>query len=79
MRRSSRRRRGPLGNLHEQLLNAEVQIIERDAIGGLHFDKYTEGEIADMFYVGNLTQSHLTKENLVKGDYYGCTAEYVYE
>ena len=38
---------------------------ETDALGGLHLNKYSEAEIADMYYLGNLTQSYLLKKDLV--------------
>jgi hypothetical protein len=36
-----------------------------NALGGAHFDQYNEAEIADMYYLGNLTQSYLLKKNLI--------------
>ena len=38
---------------------------ETNAIGGLHLDKYNEADIADMYYLGNLTQSYLLKKDLI--------------
>ena len=35
------------------------------ALGGAHFDKYKQADIADMYYLGNLTQSYLLKKNLI--------------
>ena len=38
---------------------------ETVALGGQHLDKYSEETIADMYYLGNLTQSYLTKKSLI--------------
>ena len=38
---------------------------ERRTRCGLHLDKYSEGDIADTYYLGNLTQSYLTKKDLI--------------
>jgi len=46
-------------------MNLGYAFRETNAIGGLHLDKYSEAEIADMYYLGNLTQSYLLKKNLI--------------
>jgi len=46
-------------------MNLGYAFRETNALGGAHFDKYNEAEIADMYYLGNLTQSYLTKKNLI--------------
>jgi len=46
-------------------MNLGYAFRETNEIGGLHFDKYSEAEIADMYYLGNLTQSYLLKKNLI--------------
>jgi hypothetical protein len=34
-------------------------------LGGMRLERYNEQEISDMYYLGNLTQSYLTKKNLI--------------
>ena len=46
-------------------MNLGYAFRETNAIGGLHLDKYSEADIADMYYLGNLTQSYLLKKNLI--------------
>jgi hypothetical protein len=46
-------------------MNLGYSFRETNEMGGLHLDKYSEAEIADMYYLGNLTQSYLTKKNLI--------------
>jgi len=46
-------------------MNVGYAFRETNAIGGLHLDKYSEAEIADMYYLGNLTQSYLLKKDLI--------------
>jgi hypothetical protein len=46
-------------------MNLGYSFRETNEIGGLHLTKYTEAEIADMYYLGNLTQSYLLKKNLI--------------
>ena len=46
-------------------MNVGYAFRETNALGGLHLDKYSEAEIADMYYLGNLTQSYLLKKNLI--------------
>ncbi len=46
-------------------MNLGYAFRETNEIGGLHFDKYSEAEIADTYYLGNLTQSYLLKKNLI--------------
>lgn len=46
-------------------MNVGYAFRETNAIGGLHLDKYNEAEIADMYYLGNLTQSYLLKKDLI--------------
>jgi hypothetical protein len=46
-------------------MNLGYAFRETNALGGLHLDKYSEGEIADTYYLGNLTQSYLTKKDLI--------------
>jgi hypothetical protein len=46
-------------------MNLGYSFRETNEIGGLHLDKYSEPEIADMYYLGNLTQSYLLKKNLI--------------
>jgi hypothetical protein len=46
-------------------MNLGYAFRETDAIGGAHFDKYSEAAIADMYYLGNLTQSYLLKKDLI--------------
>ena len=42
-------------------MNLGYSFRETNEIGGLHLNKYSEAEIADMYYLGNLTQSYLTR------------------
>jgi hypothetical protein len=46
-------------------MNLGYAFRETNALGGLHLDKYSEGDIADTYYLGNLTQSYLTKKDLI--------------
>jgi hypothetical protein len=46
-------------------MNLGYAFRETNAFGGAHFDKYSEAAIADMYYLGNLTQSYLLKKNLI--------------
>jgi len=46
-------------------MNVGYAFRETNALGGLHLDKYSDAEIADMYYLGNLTQSYLLKKNLI--------------
>jgi hypothetical protein len=46
-------------------MNLGYSFRETNEIGGLHLNKYSEAEIADMYYLGNLTQSYLLKKNLI--------------
>jgi len=46
-------------------MNLGYAFRETNALGGAHFDKYSEANIADMYYLGNLTQSYLLKKNLI--------------
>ena len=46
-------------------MNLGYSFRETNEIGGMHLTKYTETEIADMYYLGNLTQSYLLKKNLI--------------
>ena len=46
-------------------MNLGYAFRETNAIGGLHLDKYSEAEIADMYYLGNLTQSYLLTKDLI--------------
>jgi hypothetical protein len=46
-------------------MNLGYAFRETNAIGGAHFDKYSEASIADMYYLGNFTQSYLLKKNLI--------------
>jgi hypothetical protein len=46
-------------------MNLGYAFRETNAIGGLHLDKYNEADIADMYYLGNLTQSYLLKKDLI--------------
>jgi len=46
-------------------MNLAYAFRETNALGGLHLDKYSEADIADTYYLGNLTQSYLTKKNLI--------------
>jgi len=46
-------------------MNLGYSIRESNEFGGMHLNKYSEAEISDMYYMGNLTQSYLLKKNLV--------------
>jgi hypothetical protein len=46
-------------------MNLGYSVRETTELGGMHLTKYTEAEIADMYYLGNLTQSYLLKKNLI--------------
>jgi len=46
-------------------MNLGYSIRESNELGGMHLNKYSEAEIADMYYLGNLTQSYLLKKNLL--------------
>jgi Galactose mutarotase-like fold domain/Endo-alpha-N-acetylgalactosaminidase len=46
-------------------MNLGYAFRDTTAFGGAHFDKYSEANIADMYYLGNLTQSYLLKKNLI--------------
>ena len=46
-------------------MNLGYSFRKTNEIGGQHLERYTEEEIADMYYLGNLTQSYLTKKNLI--------------
>jgi hypothetical protein len=46
-------------------MNLGYAFRDTTALGGAHFDKYSEANIADMYYLGNLTQSYLSKKNLI--------------
>jgi hypothetical protein len=46
-------------------MNLGYAFRETNAIGGLHLDKYNEADIADMYYLGNLTQSYLLNKDLI--------------
>jgi hypothetical protein len=46
-------------------MNLGYSIRDSNEFGGMHLTKYTEAEIADMYYLGNLTQSYLLKKNLI--------------
>ncbi len=46
-------------------MNLGYAFRETNALGGVHLDKYNEAKIADMYYLGNLTQSYLLKKNLI--------------
>lgn len=46
-------------------MNLGYAFRETNALGGAHFDKYNEANIADMYYLGNLTQSYLLKKDLI--------------
>jgi len=46
-------------------MNLAYAFRETNALGGLHLDKYSEGDIADTYYLGNLTQSYLSKKELI--------------
>src|ERR1700733_5224238 len=46
-------------------MNLGYSVRESNELGGMHLDKYSEAEIADMYYLGNLTQSYLLKKNLI--------------
>jgi len=45
-------------------MNLGYEVREANAIN-VHFERYTEEEIADMYYLGNLTQSYLTRKTLI--------------
>ena len=46
-------------------MNLGYSVRDTTELGGMHLTKYTEAEIADMYYLGNLTQSYLLKKNLI--------------
>ncbi|MGA2357125.1 MAG: hypothetical protein ABSG02_21735, partial [Terriglobales bacterium] len=46
-------------------MNLGYSVRDTNELGGMHLTKYTEAEIADMYYLGNLTQSYLLKKNLI--------------
>jgi hypothetical protein len=46
-------------------MNVGYAFRETNGLGGLHLDKYSEAEIADMYYLGNLTQSYLLTKELI--------------
>jgi hypothetical protein len=46
-------------------MNLGYSVRETNEIGGMHLTKYTEAEIADMYFLGNLTQSYLLKKDLI--------------
>ncbi|MHB8216261.1 MAG: endo-alpha-N-acetylgalactosaminidase family protein [Candidatus Sulfotelmatobacter sp.] len=46
-------------------MNLGYSFRETNEMGGLHLTKYSEAEIADMYFLGNLTQSYLLKKNLI--------------
>jgi hypothetical protein len=46
-------------------MNLGYSVRDTTELGGMHLTKYTEAEIADMYYLGNLTQSYLLKKDLI--------------
>ena len=46
-------------------MNLGYSVRDATELGGMHLTKFTEAEIADMYYLGNLTQSYLLKKNLI--------------
>ena len=46
-------------------MNLGYSVRETNEFGGMHLNKYNEADIADMYYLGNLTQSYLLKKDLI--------------